>query len=98
MEVAFGEALDYSLLTETLRVIDKAGNVVSGAWQLSNDEKVALFRPANTWQAGQYRLQVENRLEDLAGNNVNRPFDRDISRKDTKATSQRFSEVAFTIW
>lgn len=97
MEVAFGEALDYSLLTETLRVIDKTGNIILGTWQLSHEEKHGLFRPARPWRAGQYRLQVDNRLEDLAGNNVNRPFDRDISRKDTRAASQRFSEVSFSI-
>lgn len=35
------------------------------------------------WAAGQHYLHVETRLEDRAGNNINRPFDLDTgnSRK-----------------
>ncbi|MBC8154987.1 MAG: Ig-like domain-containing protein, partial [Bacteroidetes bacterium] len=97
LEVAFGEALDYSLLTETLRIVRENGNPVSGRWQPGNDEKRASFTPDAAWQAGRYRLRIENRLEDLAGNNINRPFDRDVTRPGTRVATQRFTEIAFRI-
>ncbi|MFD2933150.1 Ig-like domain-containing protein [Spirosoma flavum] len=97
LEVAFGEALDYSLLTETLHIINEAGKPVSGKWQPGNEEKQGWFKPDEIWKAGRYRLQIESRLEDLAGNNLNRPFDRDITRKDLTVKTQPYVTRFFTI-
>lgn len=94
--VSFGEPLDYSLLTETLRVLREDGTAISGAWQPGEEEKQIRFKPDATWQSGRYKLRIESRLEDLAGNNLNRLFDRDITRKDQRATSQSFAELFFT--
>ena len=97
LEVAFGEALDYSLLTATLTIVDEQGRSVSGKWQPGEEEKSGLFKPDKPWQAGPYRLHVESRLEDLAGNNLNRLFDRDITRKNSAAPTQAFRERYFQV-
>ncbi|GAB4014878.1 hypothetical protein GCM10028808_38700 [Spirosoma migulaei] len=97
LEVAFGEPLDYNLLTETLHVLTESGKPVSGKWQPGNEEKQSSFKPNEAWQAGTYRLRIEGRQEDLAGNNLNRPFDRDITRKDRAVTNDPFVEVLFKI-
>lgn len=97
LEVAFGEALDYSLLTETLHLINEDGKAVSGKWQLADNEKRAFFTPSETWKADQYRVRIESRLEDLAGNNLNRPFDRDITRKDQPVSTQPFVDLHFSV-
>lgn len=97
LEVAFGEPLDYSLLTEALHVLDKGGRAVAGKWQPADAEKQGLFKPATPWKAGQYRLKVESRLEDLAGNNLNRLFDRDITRKNAAPTTRPFVERLFRV-
>ncbi|MVM33522.1 hypothetical protein GO755_26025 [Spirosoma sp. HMF4905] len=98
LEVAFGEALDYSLLAETLHVFNETGKPVSGSWQIGDNEKLSLFKPDAAWQKGQYRLRIEGRLEDLAGNNLNRPFDRDITRKELQKKSRSFVELAFSVY
>ena len=95
--VDFGEGLDYSLSTETMRVIDPSGAVMPGRWQVDDSDKQVYFKPANVWQPGQYQLRIEGRLEDLAGNNLNRLFDRDITRKETTKTPHSFHTVSFTI-
>ncbi len=95
--VAFGEPLDYSLLTETLHVLDEDGRAIAGTWQSVDEERRGLFKPAMAWKAGRYRLKTESRLEDLAGNNLNRPFDRDVTRKNTSPTSRPFVERLFRI-
>lgn len=97
LDVAFGEALDYSLLTETLHVMNEAGETVSGKWHLADREKRALFIPGEAWKAGLYRLRIESRLEDLAGNNLSRPFDRNLTRKDRPVSSQPFVERYFKV-
>ncbi|WP_332367515.1 Ig-like domain-containing protein [Spirosoma telluris] len=97
LNVSFGEALDYSLLTETLHVLTETGKPVSGKWQVGDEEKQSSFKPDVPWQTGMYRLRVEGRLEDLAGNNLNRPFDRDITRKEIPNKSQSFVELFFKV-
>ena len=97
LEVAFGEPLDYSLLIETLHVLGEGGKTVAGNWQIGPEEKTAQFKPAQPWKPGRYTLRIEARLEDLAGNNLNRPFDRDVTQKAIPATSQNFFGRSFQV-
>lgn len=97
LDVAFGEALDYSLLTETLHVLDENGQAILGKWRLGDEEKRAWFKPDKPWQTGRYRLRIEGRLEDLAGNNLNRPFDRDVTRGSSVVMNQPFIELFFKV-
>lgn len=97
LEVGFGEPLDYSLLAETLHILTESGKPVLGKWQAGNEEKQSSFKPNKAWKAGKYRLRIEGRQEDLAGNNINRPFDRDLTRKDHALTNYPFVEVPFEI-
>jgi hypothetical protein len=97
LEVAFGEPLDYYLLTETLHVSRDDGPDLPGTWQIGQNEVQSQFRPNTNWTAGRYRLRVENRLEDLAGNNLNRPFDRDITRSKRPDDAQTSKEVVFEV-
>ncbi|ARK13783.2 Ig-like domain-containing protein [Fibrella sp. ES10-3-2-2] len=95
--VAFGEPLDYYLLTETLQVLRPDGTAVPGTWQIGQNETQSQFTPTLGWTAGRYRLRIENRLEDLAGNNLNRPFDRDITQRQRPDDGHAYKEVAFIV-
>ncbi len=95
--VTFGESLDYYLLTETLRVFGDDGSVVPGTWHIGQNERQSQFTPTTNWTVGRYHLRVENRLEDLAGNNLIRPFDRDITRSKRPDDGQLYKEVVFTV-
>lgn len=97
LSVHFGEALDYSLLTEAIHVADGAGRPVAGKWQPDEEEKRGLFRPDKPWVTGHYRLRIESRLEDLAGNNLNRPFERDITRKNPSVITAPFFDISFQV-
>lgn len=87
--VDFGESLDYILLQNTFSIIDNKGVKVEGTLQLNEEEKIFIFTPQNSWQHGTYNLQVEARLEDLAGNNLRRLFDRDLSKQTTTPTARK---------
>lgn len=96
LEVNFGESLDYFLLQETIRIIDGNRNRVTGNIQTSNEESKFKFIPDKQWQPGPYHLQVASHLEDLAGNNLNRLFDRDIRIPQPK-TDEATVERSFSI-
>jgi hypothetical protein len=81
LEINFQEPLDYFLSKETFRIFTLKKEV-SGNIEMARNEMVLLFIPEGPWQKGKYSLEIESRLEDLAGNNLNRPFDRDVENKD----------------
>ncbi len=96
-KIEFNEPLDYSLIAESLSIMDRNGRVVKGKWEIGKEEKVAYFKPLYSWKAGNYTLQVLTILEDLAGNNLNRPFDLDVTKKRARQHPSEVVEVPFSV-
>lgn len=88
LRIDFKESLDHSLLQEVFAVQDSDGAKISGRWEIGQFEKQCSFIPDANWKVGPYQLLIEPRLEDLAGNNLARPFDRDISKKSEAVTGE----------
>ncbi|GLU55456.1 hypothetical protein Dfri01_49170 [Dyadobacter frigoris] len=97
LKIDFHEPLDHSLLQETLTVKNQKGETISGKWQILDEEKVCLFSPDQNWISANYILRIETKLEDLAGNNLNRPFDKDITKKENKKKLGDFAEISFQV-
>jgi len=95
MEINFHESLDHALLTETIKVFDEKANAVDVHIQLNSQESGCRLIPNKAWVAGTYILRAEARLEDLAGNNLNRIFDREMSQP--RSNTQLYFEIRFTI-
>ena len=83
------EPLDYFLLQETVQIIDEKGTSIAGSLTISNEETTISFIPEKQWLPGNYRLQVASYLEDLAGNNLSKVFDRDITEKQINARDNK---------
>lgn len=96
LKINFRESLDHSLLQEVLTIQNSNGTNVSGRWQTGDHEKQCSFIPDNDWKAGPYKIMIEPRLEDLAGNNLVRPFDRDVT-KNPEAVTGKISRLQFQI-
>jgi len=89
VEVRFPRPLDRALLARALAVTDAAGKPVAGAIAVADAERAWSFTPARPWAAGDYAVAADDRLEDLAGNRLLRPFDLDLdapARKDPPRT------------
>jgi Bacterial Ig-like domain len=82
VQVRLTESMDYALLSEVLYITDDNNENVVCSIEVRQEEKIVEFTPYKPWSTGQYSLNIESRLEDLAGNNLNRPFDRDITREN----------------
>ncbi|MBN7812236.1 hypothetical protein J0A68_14880 [Algoriphagus sp. H41] len=78
LTIDFREALDYSLLQEVFAIKRPEEALIPGNWTLGPEEKSIRFTPEKPWQKGVHLLEIESRLEDLAGNNLNRPFETDL--------------------
>ena len=88
--LSFGEALDHYLLLETMHIITKEGILLKGKFEPDENDRSCRFIPAEEWAAGNYVLIIASRLEDLAGNNLNRPFDRDITKTQKPSTQDQY--------
>ena len=85
--VRFDRPLDRALLQHALEVSDGAGRPVPGRPEIGAAERSWTFTPAEPWLAGEYRLAIDPRLEDHAGNSLARVFDRDLGRDEAPAGS-----------
>ena len=92
LEIQFQQPLDYSLVKECITILNSNGDVVSGKVLIADEEKTLRFVPDDPWTKGTFALRIESRLEDLAGNNLNRPFDRDVNKKNEGTTQEIFKK------
>ncbi len=95
LKIDFNEALDAVLVLETIKIYNSDNQLIYGEFQLLNQGRSVQFIPENTWDSDSYTIQVESRLEDLAGNNLNRLFDVDL-QKDF-VSNEEFYSLSFTI-
>ena len=75
----FPKSLDHKSLERFLTIVDATGNAVAGAIELGKAEKSWTFTPTRPLDNQEYRLKVNGKLEDVAGNSPRRPFDLDLS-------------------
>lgn len=95
LQIQLYEPLDYLVLKNAIQITDEKNNEVSGVIEIRNEETMLQFIPAQPWAPGSYNILIEARLEDLAGNNLQRLFDRDIL-KDTVREVKEFKRI-FTV-
>ncbi len=87
------EVMDYS--SHHFMSVFYNGNEMEGDFEFISDGEISFF-PKKSWQKGEYVLKIASKAEDLAGNNFNRPFDRDLN-KLPNVSEQKFYEIKFNI-
>ena len=88
--------LDHALLQHCLWVNDHDGVPLDGRGYVGVSERSWCFRPQSAWREGRYALVVDSRLEDLAGNSINRVFDRDPMRTEDTPVGGRYVTIELT--
>jgi hypothetical protein len=63
------------MLQHVIRVVGPGDAVVDGDVTVGEREMEWSIRPVTPWHSGAYQLAIEESLEDLAGNSVERPFE-----------------------
>jgi len=78
LKLDFPRPLDRALLDRFLIVLDADGQAVHGKIEVGLAERSWAFRPERDWNDSEYTVQVDENLEDLAGNTPQRLFDTDL--------------------
>jgi hypothetical protein len=87
---------DHALLHRLVWVAAGA-NRVAGKIVVTDGERRWQFTPDKPWPAGQYTLVADTKLEDLAGNNLERQFEVDVFRPVEKEIQKKTVELPFTL-
>ena len=96
LRIEFPEPLDWALLQNSLSVTTSGDGVIEGRIETGNGEREWRFIPKSAWSHGEFRIKVSPVLEDLAGNNLERPFEVDVA--DARPpTSANGAQLAFKI-
>ncbi len=78
VSIDLGEPLDHALLVAFLRIKNAEGVTIGGEIMLEDAETVWRLKPQKKWQPGEYTLEIDARVEDLAGNNLRGSFESGI--------------------
>lgn len=89
--------MDSALALRMIHVLDEAGREVPGQPFLTERERIWKFLPLNSWKAGRYSLVVETTIEDLAGNNIGKPFEVDVFNGVAKRLEQPTVKLPFQL-
>ncbi|MEZ5040817.1 MAG: hypothetical protein R2828_13010 [Saprospiraceae bacterium] len=97
LHLQFGEMLDEALSRHSIVVLDEKGEQVNGDILLGAYQQSWHFVPWDPWKKGPYQVRVDAILEDLAGNNLNRPFDRDLALNPGEVPDTPFYWLPFLV-
>ena len=92
LQIQFTDPMDHALALRMIRLLD-----VPGSATLSQHEKLWSFTPAEPWRAGQHQILVQTTIEDLAGNNVGKPFEVDLFSGVQKRITHQTVSRDFTV-
>lgn len=96
LRLHFDEPLDWALLQSQMNLVAADGKLVPGRIRIGERESSWEFHPAQPWKPGAYEIRMGLVLEDLAGNNLERPFEVDISKPVT-GSLRKSTRLPFTV-
>lgn len=93
----FYEPLDHALLERVFKVQNDQGHEISGRVTVGSGEQQWSFKPLHPWNKGSHRIVLPKTVEDLAGNNIGKPFDVDLFERVDRSMAPDLISVPFTV-
>lgn len=97
LAVVFPESMDHALAQRLIRVTGETGEIAGGKASLEDQERRWTFTPDTVWRRGRYQLIIQTTLEDLAGNNIGKPFEVDLFEGAGRRLSTTTVKLLFEI-
>lgn len=94
--VTMKECMDYGVLIRAIHIHNSNHDFLDGIIEPRENETVFHFIPDKEWAKGDYTVELQARLEDLAGNNLERLFDKDLEKQSGYKSREQF-QVRFTV-
>jgi hypothetical protein len=97
LTVTFPEPMDQALTQRVFSVVTDSGAGIAGQVALTEQEGRWEFTPVEPWQAGGYHIAIQTTLEDLAGNNIGKPFEVDLFEGVKRHIETQSLKLPFTV-
>jgi len=78
LKLDLGHPHDHLSMAYRIRVHAENGEPIGGQIKLFENERIWTFVPRENWSASPYKIVIDDRLEDLAGNRPGVAFDRNV--------------------
>ncbi|GAB5551373.1 MAG: hypothetical protein Sapg2KO_09640 [Saprospiraceae bacterium] len=95
--INFLQPMDAALLQRMIQVLNVKNEVIPCQFQLGPNEELLKIIPLNTWKSGVYQLRIDTYLEDICGNNLLRPFDRDLHKATEIKSEEDFNFLTWEV-
>jgi hypothetical protein len=96
LTLEFPKPMNYVLLGRMIEVV-RENRRMEGSVAVDRNETRWLFTPREPWNPGDYRLSIDNGLEDLAGNSLAQAFDIDVFERVTERMVSSKTSLAFRV-
>jgi len=97
LKIIFNQPLDVIIVNEVFSIYNSYNKLVEGTFLFQKNGFSTEFLPSENWKPGNYLIKIESRLEDLAGNNLNRLFERDLENTSENFKETEYKTIQFTI-
>lgn len=97
LQIEFTDPMDHALSLRMIRIERITGESVPGVIKLKNNERLWSFHASEPWRTGQHRIVVQTTIEDLAGNNIGKPFEVDLFSGVQKRITHQTVTREFTV-
>lgn len=95
--IRFGESMDFALAQRLIEIRQKDGTLIRGQITLLSHETEWSFTPDEPWKTGDYIIRATTIIEDLAGNNIGKPFEVDVFNTVQRWITEEYVDLPFTI-
>jgi hypothetical protein len=96
VKIDFGKAVDHALALRLIYVV-RGTETIRGKKAVTDNERVWQLTPGEPWKAGEYHVAVQTTIEDLAGNNIGKPFEVDLFDPVQRRLTNSVVKIAFEI-
>lgn len=81
--IHFDRIMDHALIQSMIQIKDHENNFILGRWEILEGERLIQFIPEKSWTKGTYRIEMDSRMEDVTGNNLNNLLDQKVGAKNS---------------
>lgn len=78
LTLRFDRIIDHALIQSMIQIRNLDDNLIEGYWDILDYEQQIKFVPKSTWKKGNYKIQIDTHIEDVAGNNLQNLLDHPI--------------------
>lgn len=97
LTIRFPEPMEHALAQRLIAVTKSTGESIAGSVMLDDQERRWTFIPDAAWQSGRYHVVIQTTIEDLAGNNIGKPFEVDVFKNIQRHLTSQTVKLTFEI-